>query len=475
MATTFNYKEFDVKVFILLMVVSFLFYYPVVYGSGFYADDVFRVNASSHGFGWHSLGRFFATAIALIYSNNTGLIVDATPLTWMLSIVMVGICAKLIYCKLNKDYKEFALPLSMVFLINPFLLENLLYRFDNFGMFLGLFFSILAFSLNQNKFSFAIKASLLLISLNFYQTFSNIFISLVAIELSLRAYKNVGSQKIKDYFLISIAVFMLANIVYYVELNLIGIPSRGEMLPFELNSFVLIIKNYLDAFGRFVVFWSYSKWYVYFIFSLIIFSLIISKADFKTYVTLLISSVLIFLSTLGAMALLKYPPLFPRTLHYFSPVMMFVTLVLIIGDSRLKWFMVVPVFVCFVFSYRVGNMQKLQSDFEKPIAYSLTADLLADKSIKKYYSIGNMPYSKYIKNVRSNTPFYGFMYREQWITVGILNEYAPKGLVVFEWSAEARKTHDRFNIEKPSMVLTVDKSPFYKIYKNNHEGWIVWQ
>lgn len=473
--TTFNYKEFNVTTLLLLIAFSFFFFFPVIYGSGFYADDVYRINVSSEGFIWHNNGRLFATDIAQLYSNNKSLIIDVSPLAWVLSIIIIGLSSKLIYCKLNKNFQEYSLPLSIVFLLNPFLIQNLLYRFDNLGMFVGLFFVVLAFSLNDTRWGILVKTVLLLISLNFYQSFANLYIALVALESLLMGCKNIRSRKIVKYLITAAGIYFLVSILYYVELKLVGISGRGELLTIEANSITLMIKNYLKAFNQFVVFWSSFKLYIYIAFPMLALSLIISKANLKFYILLVVAFGLIFISTLGMMALIKFPSFEPRALHYFSPVLMLMTIILIAGNKNLKWIMLAPAFACFIFSYRVGNMQKVQSDFEKPIAQSLVIDLLSEKTIQKYYSIGSMPYSNFIKNIRSNTPFDGFMSRGGWHTVGVVNEYAPKGLVAFEWSSQARKTYQKFKEKESSLEMVYDRSPFYKIYKSDNEGWVVWQ
>lgn len=461
----------------ILIGLCFIFYYPIIYGSGLYADDVSRINVSNAGFVWHRLGRPLAKSIAQFYSADMRLIIDASPLSWLLSISLIASSTILIYSKLNSKYKTYALPLALVFIINPFFIENLLYRFDNLGMFLGLFLVVLSFSIqNHSKWNITIKIITLVLSMNFYQTFSNIFLSLVAVEAALMAYNNDKTKNIIKYLIVSFLIFILANIFYYLELKILGTPRRGELIPLSISSISIIFNNYYRAFQHFINFWSYFKYFIYPIIPFIVFSFfIISRSWKKTFITLL-SLIVILFSTIGLMALLKNPPFFPRSLHFFSPLLMLATALIIAGRTYFKWVMLLPLFACLIFSYRVGNMQKLQREFETPIAYNLTLDMAENKHIKKYYSIGSLPYSNYIKNIIKNTPYNGFMKRGGWITVGVINEYAPKNLLAFEWSSQARKTRQRFNEESSSMTLIVDRAPFYKIYKNdNHEGWVVWQ
>lgn len=470
----FNYNEFSLRIWVLLSSCSFAFFYPIIYGAGFYADDFYRINVVEKGFLWNSLRRYFATYIAQFYSQDTHFIIDAAPLTWVLSIFLIGLSGVLIFCKLNRNYQKFALILSVVFIINPFFVQNLLYRFDSLGMFLGLFFAVLAFSLNSTKKHFIIRVLLLVISLNFYQTFSNIFISLVAIELLLMAYVSTGTEVLKKYLLEMIGVFMLANAIYYIELVCIGVPSRGELLPFSIGSIPTIVNNYINALMPFFTFWSFFKVSGYLFAFFTVLSLLTSKISLKMVGVILLSCLILFISTAGLMALLQDSFVAPRTLHYFSPIMMLCSIILLTGNKKFKWFILLPIFVCFIFNYRVGNMQKIQSEFEKPIAYATSLDLFKNRNIKKYYSIGSIPFSHFIKKIRLNTPFNGFMSRNSWKTVGVLNEYTPLNLIKFEWSSQAKKRSIQFKEEKSAMNLLIDRSPYYKIYEKDDEGWILW-
>src|SRR5690625_7772912 len=114
----FNKKEYDLKTFLIIFFVALLFYYPVIYGSGFYADDVFRVNVYRKGVGWHYLGRHLATTIAQLYSNSRNLVVDASPLSWLASAALMAATAKLIYLSFNHSLPLTALPLARGYLMH---------------------------------------------------------------------------------------------------------------------------------------------------------------------------------------------------------------------------------------------------------------------------------------------------------------------------------------------------------------------
>jgi len=470
-----NKKEYDRKIIIIIALATLFFYYPIIYGGGFYADDVYRVNVIRKGFDWHYLGRHLATTIAQLYSNSRELIVDVSPLAWFISVSLLAASAKLIYGKLKGPFKRYALPLALVFLINPFFIENLLYRYDNLGMMMGLFLSVLAFSLPEDKRNFFIKTLLLLLALNFYQTFSNLYIALVGVLIILKAYCGYSTKDIIRYLLYSFAVLVTCYVIYQIELYLTRVPTRAEFVPIELESFYLVLQNYGLALSRFTYFWSYYPRYLYLFIPVILYSLVTSGLNIKQYLFLIFGLFIILFSSLGFTALLKEPELSPRVLHYFSPLLMVFTIIFIKRRDCYKWIMLLPVALCLVFSYRIGNMQKIQAAFEKPIAYNAVLDMAAVAGVKSFYSIGHIPYSNFIKNIRNETPFHGFMNRSSWVTAGNLNEYAPDGLLNFEWSTDYQKSRNRFYENKASMQTVVKREPFYTIYKNGDEGWLVWE
>ncbi|PQJ66277.1 glucosyltransferase domain-containing protein [Photobacterium angustum] len=468
------FKEFNQKVFLKLLIISFSFYFPVIFAGAFYADDINRINVNWSGFGWDPMGRPLATIIAEIYSNSQKLIVDAAPLTWVLSIILIGFSSYLIYYKLKDNYKDFALPLSVVFIVNPFFIGNLLYRFDSLGMFLALTFSVLAFSLKEEKFNYIIKIILLTFALNFYQPFSNLYISLLSVFILLMAYKKEKFSFIISYLIKSIVIFILANVFYMIEMKILSFPSRGGILPLDISSIEVIINNITNGFKPFLSFWSYFENFFY---PVVIISVILSFIfirNVKLYLYLCLSIIVFLISILGGMAILKEQIYDPRVLPYFSVVLMLLTCIFIMSRVEFKWLISIPIFACFIFSYRIGNIQKLQHEYERPIAFNLSLDVASLGEVSEFYSIGQIPNSHFIRNLMNNTPFNGFLRRADWITTGIVNEYVPRGLIAFQWSSAAKETKQNFYSMKEEMTLSIDRKPYYQIYKKGNKGWILW-
>jgi len=63
------------------------------------------------------------------------------------------------------------------------------------------------------------------------------------------------------------------------------------------------------------------------------------------------------------------------------------------------------------------------------------------------------------------------MNKGSWVATGVLNEYAPAGLLDFKWLGQTERDCHK---QKDEMELIIGRAPFYKIYKRGNEGWLVW-
>lgn len=470
---------------LLLIISALIFYFPVIYGQSFYADDIDRITTGSYG--WPALGRFLAYLISLLYSANLSITVDPAPLTWILSIVIYGLAAFCINVKISTIDKNFALPLSLVFIVNPFFIENLLYRFDCLGMAFSLLLSALAFSLRWSAVDCVAKALLLIICLNFYQPFVNLFIGLVGLELTLILYKKYTIRYALRILYKFLFLFFIANLIYYLEfkvalslfghLGLLQPTDRGNLLPIEASSFIQITKNFLSAYNVFFRFWHFFLPYIAILIPFMIFSLyrLIADGHFRAVFGLAISLLFLIVSSVGLMAVLENQFLEPRGLSYFPVALMFVLVFLMFSNKNLKWLIFFPVLACLIFSYRVGNVQKLQRDFETPIFMALTQDLATLHNVKTINSVGKIKIAPFARNIVAHTPENAFLKRRSWITAGYIRMFG-ENRIKFLWQRSYESMYTEFKklkiLEGP---VTINGQPFYNIYVNGQKAWVVWQ
>ncbi|TKU24153.1 hypothetical protein FDX06_01530 [Citrobacter sp. wls618] len=472
---TYVFPSRDSRIaFMAIQIMSFVFYFPIIYGARYYTDDLARANLGYYG--WESLGRYFASGVAYLYSLCNDAIIDPMPFGYFINIFIIGCSAYLIFLKSDKLNSSVSLPVSLLFIVNPFLVQNLLYRFDSLGMVLAMFFVVSAFSIKNDIRFAAFKVLLLLVSLNFYQTFSNLYIGLVAVQLLLSVSVFTKKTDSLKFAFANAVIFVIANAIYFIELKTLGVSSRGEILQFNSSIFYFAANNIITSFSPYIYFWSFSKPFIIIIIPFIFISIItlLLKREFNKLFNILFAGLLIVFSSIGFMAILKEQFVDPRGLSYFPVTLIASFIVMSIGCKRFKWFIFAPVFACFIFVSRVGNMHLIQNDFEKPIAYDVTKDIykLSKDGVIKFYSRGSIPLSNFLVNSISSTPFNGFIHLGGWVATGKLQEYDNKN-IIFEWSEEISK--NEFNANSDGMKLSVDNNPFYKIYTNGNTGWIIWK
>lgn len=469
--------QIETKPLCCCIVVAFLFYFPILYASAYHADDVGRVISGRYGFAW--AGRLLLEDLAKLYSAFGSVIIDFHPLNQVLCVICLAAAAFCVYKKFSLIEPRFALFLGLIFLINPFFLNNLLYRYDSLGFSLGFLFAVIAFSIADNWYAFLFKVVFLVASLCFYQPLINIFIGLIAIQMIYES-KRLSSLVIFKKHLLNGLVFVCSAICYKVlTLGSGGVSSRGQLLELDANFISALLSNFNKAFECWNSFWlnfSYFLWPVLVIVGISTLKLFYDK-QWNRLLVILFSVCLVYCSGMGVMALLKSPLVNPRVLNYFPIVLMLCFAVISITFTTFRYLILLPIIASFIFSSRVGNVHRIQSEFEKPIFYSACLDIEQVKSnygIKSFNSIGEVKKSQYIQNILKVTPFKGFLNRESWNTTGRLDEYC-KGSVKFLWSAPYSKMRKKYyETEYPLTTKIVDRYPYYEIRINGEKAWIIW-
>lgn len=478
----FDWSEFSVKKTAIFILISLLFFYPILYAHAIYADDLYRLKTGQ--FLWLADGRPLAYLIAKIYTLTHTYIIDPTPFNWIFAITVIGVSAKIIYIYFESKYKESSFLLASIFIINPFFIQNMLYRFDSIGMSLAILFCISSFCVKREFF--ILRILLLLICINFYQPASNLFLGLMAIEIVLMFHCKYHTKIIRQSIISNLVIFIFASVIYLFEkaLFLHVTSGRTSILDISWSLPYNLLKNYIHAFEPFLSFWEIN--FIFILPALILmiislFKIMFYDRNMRLIVGFIIALLFIIISSLGGMVLLKYQLDFfqVRVYMYFPIVVMFIYLITKYSFSNLAKMVLIPIlFVCFIFSARVGNIQQLQTEFEKPIFYGLTVDIYSIENkykIEKFYSLGQVPYSAFVSNELSSTPFYGYMTRYEGDTKTRLLEYGNnKVSLKFQDSPESQRAI--FDKKKHELLLVVDK-PYYDLYidKKSHEGWVIWK
>lgn len=479
--TLTDFKGFKAGDYLLPLGIALLFYSSIVFAGGYYADDLDR--AYYGNFSWLGVGRPIAQAVALFYSFSGSLenffILDPFPISIVIIAVLVCLSSLLVRLSLSRYDTDLALPLSILYIVNPFQLQNALYHYDSIGMFLAPLFVCLAFYTDTKKGSFSVKVILLFFCLNAYQPFINLYAGLIAVRLMLQIKsENVVSVR-QSIAAVTKAIWpMLVSCIFYFSLVRILLPSsdnpRTNILSFDWSLPQKMIVNYFEAAHVFIEFWQVYWLFALPILPLLVWGLLRIVSNRTNAIPLSSVLSLLLFSTLGFMAILNQQFFEPRGLVYFPVLMMVAYIVLAMTTQKIGWVMIIPILACFLFSARVGNIQNVQDRFETPIFAMAVADIYSISDDYKVISIGSIALNPTASAIARHTPFHGFLQRGSWQTGGrLLHQGAEK--LEFQFSAAYRPSLAQFKSEvEKDEYLTLVRKPYYEIYSKDNTLWIKW-
>ncbi|HED2711861.1 TPA: glucosyltransferase domain-containing protein [Enterobacter asburiae] len=183
----------DEKIFLISLSIMILLYIlPIILADRLYIDDILR---SQYGYkNWGLNGRPLADAVMALVNMTSGEIVDISPLPLLIACGAYVVCSLAYYKTAINFIGPFKAALLFFFVIaNPFLLENLSYKFDVLPMILSVAVLLLPFCGIRNLY-LKIVAGVLCVaaSLSLYQASIGFFCSLALIELTI-AYSRYTS------------------------------------------------------------------------------------------------------------------------------------------------------------------------------------------------------------------------------------------------------------------------------------------
>jgi hypothetical protein len=477
-------SSLTLKYWLYPAVIAVIFYYPLLNASAYYADDLYRAYFGT--FGWSQLGRPFADITALLYSSTIDLqkpvIVDAYPFSWFLVVFLIVFSSVLIHLTLLRFNKKIAFGASLIFIINPFFVENMLYRFDSVGMFVAMTAVIIAFYIRNSTTGYFLKAILLLACLATYQVFFNLYAGLFGLTLVIMAIStdDILSFTLKEIFfkiLKVITLLIAVSLIYFIVLKLF-MPAqaapRSDIIQLDLYIIVKIIINYFNAFFVFLDFWTYFLPYIAIIIPIMLFCMVKVLKEPTRLITGTLGILFLLFSTIGLMAILENQFYQPRGLTYFSVIMMAIFVIISSKNIKLGWVMLLPMMACFLFVARVGNSLSIQSEFEKPILSMAVKDLQSVNTNNPVYSIGAIKLSPTAKIISERTPFNALLKRSGYQTGGRLI-HSGSSNTKFLWSGDYTHAQTDFNNRvKHSLSPTIIVKPYYEIYAEDNKTWIYW-
>lgn len=448
----------DRKFTITLLSLCMVYIMPIILADRYYIDDLGR---SQQGYtSWSDNGRPLANLLMYLLGFGGENVVDISPLTQVFS-VLVFVFSSYHYFKSN--FRDISPVFSAVILFfafaNPFLLENLSYKFDSLPMIMALSLLMIAFvKINSKAKSWFLSVIVILASLCLYQAAIGFFVCLAVMEFVQQYIKPTpylrNTFSIYKCIVVRIAQLLSAYIVYAVLIApqyITGDYNVSHSKSIELNEqgLNIVLKNIDAVFLKILSHFGSLRYQlvVVFLFLFLWLFIVFFKrfrnagkvsilGDIIPSVIVLISPFLIFLFSFLHVSLLANPVFACRTLVSFSGVMLFVGWMFFYIVKR--WHMaivfIMPIILFFfVFSYSYGNALNAQKDFDASLASDIVSnindiDLTSSKLVGVY---GIQPSSSVRDNAVKRYPLIGHLvpiYMGDWWHWGevLLNHYGLK-------------------------------------------------
>lgn len=260
----FSFLEYS-NFFVFFLVLAICGYISLMVSSDPYNDDYCRNFASLHVGTLSSLRCLTFLLEDIMYLN--GPITDAAPFTQLVASVFLAFSAVLCMriFDVNKSDKWEILCLFPI-IVNPYLLEVMMYHFDSPFIALSLFFVVLSAyfsSFNSKKWLF-IQTSMLFLSFFIYQAASSAYLVIFLYKFMKEIEKQVSSRKhfyaafYKMRYWIYSLILCLLFYAPFVSFISYCTDSNGDIfiIPNSIENGRAICQNIIEYFGTIYHDWS---------------------------------------------------------------------------------------------------------------------------------------------------------------------------------------------------------------------------
>ncbi|ECG8701586.1 hypothetical protein FKH22_01650 [Salmonella enterica] len=415
----------DSKLFLYVLVAMFsLYVIPIILADRLYIDDILR---SQLGYTyWSPNGRPLADLLMSALSFFGKNIVDLSPLPLIIALAIFSLCAFL-YFKTNIA-EIGAIPSAVIMfsvIANPFLLENLSYKFDVLPMITSISILLIPFIFKPtSKAGFAMSIAMITSSLCFYQASIGFYVCLAVVEYFL-SFKNQWQDdtlaRLKNAT--SRAIALCAGYFIYRAITkdmIIGEYNitHSQLIPMTREGAITFLGNAKSIINMFSLYFKNIKYISYFMCAVVIYLVVSSIVTMKQQkkalyileaVILLTSPALVFLSSFIHLCLLNTPVLADRVLVSFGGVMMF-TYICFFLTFKNKYIatvlIAIPLLFVFVYSYAFGAAQKFQKEYDNRISgdIALSVSRLDPEGKLRLLTAGTQPSSNQRINAVNRFP-----------------------------------------------------------------------
>ncbi|ELN4154613.1 glucosyltransferase domain-containing protein [Citrobacter braakii] len=407
------FSRYDKKALFIYSGLALLFIYPLIQAGIYYRDDLDR--SITGYYGWRGLGRPFADILTRFFSASGHYNLDLFPYTMLASCIFLGASALALSKHLIKSDIPNANMVAALLIFNPFILQNIAYRYDSLGMSIAFFLAVVAYTYKNKNLTIEVATKLIagVLSLTLYQPCANIFIGLLAIDVIIIATKKDVKVKESIIFLFKKTILFVSFFLIYMLFFSPKNNSRAELIHLDQGGLEHLAKT-LIALKEMVLSYLYHPVYIYFAIPILIscvFMLIAYRNNIKQIASFIlygaVSFLIFIISLMGPTLLLQDAPVLPRTLVSFSVILVIIAIPIMRFAPRFKYAALIPVIASLAFSAQLSNAMKSQQEYEDFVFSMIAQDIATHKDIVSIGTVGKLNKNERARLLIDNKPLIG--------------------------------------------------------------------
>ncbi|ENM1948464.1 glucosyltransferase domain-containing protein [Citrobacter braakii] len=407
------FSRYDKKALFIYSGLALLFIYPLIQAGIYYRDDLDR--SITGYYGWRGLGRPFADILTRFFSASGHYNLDLFPYTMLSSCIFLGASALALSKHLIKSDIPNANMVAALLIFNPFILQNIAYRYDSLGMSIAFFLAVVAYTYKNKNLTIEVATKLIagVLSLTLYQPCANIFIGLLAIDVIIIATKKDVKVKESIIFLFKKTILFVSFFLIYMLFFSPKNNSRAELIHLDQGGLEHLAKT-LIALKEMVLSYLYHPVYIYFAIPILIscvFMLIAYRTNIKQIASFIlygaVSFLIFIISLMGPTLLLQDAPVLPRTLVSFSVILVIIAIPIMRFAPRFKYAALIPVIASLAFSAQLSNAMKSQQEYENFVFSMIAQDIATHKDIVSIGTVGQLNKNERARLLIDNKPLIG--------------------------------------------------------------------
>lgn len=493
-ATNFKIKRNYRLFFIGVLIMYLIYIIPIIIANRYYNDDLARSLTGLTG--WNGDGRPLTELLMKLLSGGTP-ITDISPLPLLLSMIILAYTITL-YVQKNLINSAIGMSEMLFFslvITNPFMLENLSYKFDVISMILALCLAFFPFiiTIDENCIGNTLFVTIVVVAaLSLYQVVICAFCALLLIDLFLTIF---FSSKINFAKLLSIIAGVVAGaIIYktcvanffmgeddwrYEASKIIAIQGKEGYYSLKSNCYTLLslAYTYLKSVPILVIVFTCIS--ILIAWGIAVYKIAINNKHNNRPVVNIVLKVLFAAILPFALVVVNIIPLALingasskcRILVSTCTIELFISLLFTIMKPKVKKAIIILCIPLLLFSYSYsfsyGNALKSQKEYETYLTYSIVHDIETinyDGAYTKICIVGDTPKSQQVQLLIDKYPQF-----ENIVPTYIGNDWWIKGAQLWHYMQTNISYSDLDNSDQDVIKQTdpIIRNAIFSCYCNN--------